>query len=58
MLTVACSRCERRGPYPLDKLIVRHGADTTARVIVPRADRHLPEAGLGRADGAMRHPDS
>jgi hypothetical protein len=31
MLTVACSRCERRGSYRLDKLIARHGADAGGR---------------------------
>jgi len=35
MLTVACSRCERRGRYRLDALIGRLGADAGARVIVP-----------------------
>jgi len=27
VLSVACSRCERRGRYRLDKLITRYGAD-------------------------------
>jgi hypothetical protein len=35
MLTVACSRCERRGRYRLDALIGRHGAHASARVTVP-----------------------
>ena len=35
MLTVACSRCERRGRYRLDTLITRHGADAGMHVIVP-----------------------
>jgi hypothetical protein len=34
MLTVACSRCERRGRYRLDNLIARHSADAPVRVIV------------------------
>ena len=38
MLTVACSRCERPGPYRLDTLIARHGADAGA-CHRPRADR-------------------
>ena len=32
MLEVACSRCERRGRYRLDRLIARHGAEAGARL--------------------------
>jgi hypothetical protein len=35
ILTVAHSRCERRGRYRLDILIARHGTDAGVRVIVP-----------------------
>jgi len=35
MLTVAYSRCERRGRYPLNTLLARHGADAGVRVTVP-----------------------
>ena len=43
MLTVACSRCERRGRYRLDNLIARHGADAGARVIVPEITADCPQ---------------
>ena len=42
MLTVACSRCERRGRYRLDKLIARHGAEVGARVIAPEITADCP----------------
>lgn len=35
MLSVACSRCQRRGRYRLDTLIARRSADAPVRVIVP-----------------------
>ena len=43
MLTVACSRCERRGRYRLDNLIARHGADAGVRVIVPGLTAGCPQ---------------
>ena len=43
MLTVACSRCERRGRYRLDALIARHGADAPVRVIVPELTADCPQ---------------
>ena len=43
MLQVACSRCERRGRYRLDKLIARYGADAGARVIVPELTADCPQ---------------
>jgi len=43
MLEVACSRCERRGRYRLDKLIARHGADAAVRVIVPELTADCPQ---------------
>jgi len=42
MLSVACSRCERRGRYRLDTLIARHGADAPVRVIVPELTADCP----------------
>jgi len=43
MLAVACSRCERRGRYRADALIARHGADASARVIVPELTADCPQ---------------
>jgi len=43
LLAVACSRCERRGRYRLDNLIVRHGADAGVRVIVPELTAGCPQ---------------
>jgi len=43
MLSVACSRCERRGRYRLDTLIARHGADAPVRVIVPELTADCPQ---------------
>ena len=43
MLTVACSRCERRGRYRLATLIARHGADAGARVIVAEITADCPQ---------------
>ena len=41
MLEVACSRCERRGRYRLDKLIARCG-DEAARNMVPELTADCP----------------
>ena len=38
-VTVACSRCERRGR--LDNLIARHGGKAGVRVIVPELTARL-----------------
>jgi len=43
MLTVACSRCGRRGRYRLDNLIARHGADAPVRVIVRALTADCPQ---------------
>jgi hypothetical protein len=43
MLEIACSRCERRGRYRLDKLIGRHGADAGVRIIVPELTADCPQ---------------
>jgi len=43
MLTVACSRCDRRGRYRLDTLIGRHGADAGARIIAPEITADCPQ---------------
>jgi len=45
MLTVACSRPERRGSYRLDGLIARHGADAPVRVIVSALIGDCPQRG-------------
>jgi len=43
ILSVACSRCDRRGRYRLDNLIARHGADAPVRVIVPQLTADCPQ---------------
>lgn len=43
MLTVACSRCKRRGRYRLDKLIARYGADASGRIMVPELTADCPQ---------------
>jgi hypothetical protein len=43
MLNVACSRCQRRGRYRLDKLIARHGANAGVRIIVPELTADCPQ---------------
>jgi hypothetical protein len=48
MLTVACSRCERRSRYRLDTLIARHGADAGVRVIVPELTADCPRRAAPR----------
>jgi hypothetical protein len=46
MLTVACSRRERRGRYRLDNLIARHGDDAGVRIIVPELTADCPQREL------------
>ena len=43
MLTVVCSRFERRGRYRPDTLIARHGADAGARIILPELIADCPQ---------------
>lgn len=42
MPNVACSRCDRRGRYRLDKLIASHGADAPTRIIVAELTATCP----------------
>jgi hypothetical protein len=44
VLEVACSRCERRGRYRLDKLIARYG-DGEAREMIPELTADCPKRG-------------
>jgi hypothetical protein len=46
MLTVACSRRERRGRFWLDNLIARHGDDAGVRIIVPELTADCPQREL------------
>ena len=51
MLSVAFSRCERRGRYRLEVPIERHGANAPPLVTVPELTADCPHRGLAALMG-------